>query len=147
MGFKKGDSVIVAPLRKKGIILGLSRPGCYEVAVGPLRMQCSDTDLLPIDKKLQSKSHKSAPPKVQVPRVRPVKKTLDLHGLRVREALSLVEEHIDKAILAGLDMIEIVHGKGSGKIMRALHEYLPTLGVVKHFVLDEYNPGTTRVYF
>jgi len=140
--------VIVAPLRKKGVILGLSRPGCYEVAVGPMRMQCSDTDLVPIDKKLQKKSQKSAPSKVQVPRnVRPVKKTLDLHGLRVREALSLVEEHIDKAVLADLDMIEIVHGKGSGKIMKALHEYLSTLGVVKNFVLDECNPGTTRVYF
>lgn len=77
---------------------------------------------------------------------RPQTKRLDLHGLRVHEALSLAEDAINKAVLADADQLELLHGIGQGKIKDALHKHLAGLKVVKRFALDPANPGVTRVY-
>lgn len=47
-----------------------------------------------------------------------------LIGLRAREALSKLEEALDRAALAGFASVRVVHGKGSGALRRAVQEYL-----------------------
>jgi DNA mismatch repair protein MutS2 len=49
---------------------------------------------------------------------------LDLRGLNLEEAILRVDKHLDDALLAGLDTIEIIHGKGTGKLRSGLHLYL-----------------------
>lgn len=73
-------------------------------------------------------------------------RSIDLHGLRVQEALGLVEDLLNRAVLDDCDEIQIVHGIGRGRIKEALHDYLRGLHVVKSYKLDPANPGVTRVY-
>ncbi|MFO7727662.1 MAG: Smr/MutS family protein [Desulfonatronovibrio sp.] len=49
---------------------------------------------------------------------------LDLRGQYVEEALSELEQYLDQAILAGRKHLEIIHGKGTGALRSAVHEYL-----------------------
>jgi DNA mismatch repair protein MutS2 len=60
---------------------------------------------------------------------------LELHirGMRLDEAMSLVEKQLDRAILHGLREFAIVHGKGEGILRTAVHRYLKSLPAVEGF--------------
>ena len=49
---------------------------------------------------------------------------LDLHGMRVDEALAAVDRHIDRAILAELDHVRFIHGFGTLRLRNAIREHL-----------------------
>jgi len=72
--------------------------------------------------------------------------TLDLHGLTVEEAMRLVDDRLNEALLAGVARLDIVHGKGHGLIRSALHRHLRQIPAVHHFELDARNPGVTHLY-
>jgi len=72
---------------------------------------------------------------------------LDLHGLVVDEALARVVDEIDRSLLRGADRVEVVHGKGSGRLRDALHRHLASMTVVVAFRLDPRNPGVTWIHF
>ena len=144
-----GTEVVVLTLGKKhGTIVTVGREGRYEVRVERVTMWCRAAALaLPP----QAKRRKSGVPPVRSvetsttgggPEVR-----LDLHGLRVEEAMTRVLTSMDAAIVRGADRMEIVHGKGEGRLKAALHRQLGTLSVVKAFEVDAHNAGVTWVYF
>lgn len=49
---------------------------------------------------------------------------LMLLGKRVDEALGLIDHFLDDALLAGLSPVRIVHGKGTGALRQASHDFL-----------------------
>lgn len=151
MPIKKGDWVRVLTVDHEGTVHEVLKTGGYKVAVKGLIILCREKDLrylpdgpddeeLPRKKaaaKVKSKTGKSPGPSA----------SLDLHGLRVEEAMRIVEERISSAIVSGADSLRVVHGKGTGKIQSALNKYLRGLSVVKSFRVDAKNPGVTWVYF
>lgn len=148
--FQKNDSVFIPSLKKFGVVLGERKPGLWEVAIGNLTLQCQEQDLQAVQhkKNRHPTSAYSEPRRKPVPRpTQRAAERLDLHGLRVEEAMRRVESAIDRAILAEVDRMEIVHGLGTGKIRKALHAYLNSLNVVASFKIDDGNPGVTLVYF
>ncbi len=54
-------------------------------------------------------------------------------GLRVDEALPMVDKALDEAFLAGLKELEIIHGSGTGRLRGAVREYLAEHPLVKTF--------------
>ena len=60
---------------------------------------------------------------------------LYVHGMKVQEALREVEAWLDKLLLSGIRTGHIIHGKGTGTLRRAIHEYLETVPYVKRFYL------------
>jgi DNA mismatch repair protein MutS2 len=72
---------------------------------------------------------------------------LDLHGLIVEQALAHLTDEIDRSLLRGADRIEVIHGKGSGRIRDAVHRHLASMSVVAEFRVDPANPGVTWAYF
>lgn len=142
---RPGDWVTIAGVGKVGVIESIGGKNA-KVRVGEVSFNCKTTNLSPA----------SAPPpkpksvyaeKIPEPSLpRKDLERLDLHGLRVDEAISALEYRIDQAALAGLDRIEVLHGIGSGRIRDALFRHLPTLKVVKSFRPDDSNPGVTWIY-
>jgi DNA mismatch repair protein MutS2 len=70
---------------------------------------------------------------------------LTLVGLRVEEALPLLDKAIDQAILQGRAEIEVVHGHGTGRLRKAVHEFLLNHGGVKGFHHEVQNRGGSGV--
>jgi DNA mismatch repair protein MutS2 len=67
----------------------------------------------------------------------------------VDEALANVTRFIDEAMAANLDRVEVVHGKGTGALRQAIHEYLeksPDVDRFEEAPWDEGGPGVTYVY-
>jgi DNA mismatch repair protein MutS2 len=61
---------------------------------------------------------------------------LKIIGLRVEEALPLVEKAIDEAFLGGLRELEVIHGAGTGRLRKAVRDYLR-----KHDFVENFGPG------
>jgi DNA mismatch repair protein MutS2 len=74
---------------------------------------------------------------------------LDLRGERVEVALRKVDEFISDAILSNLDMVTIIHGKGTGALREAIQNYLKFHQSIKSFRegdLIEGGSGVTIVF-
>ncbi len=79
-----------------------------------------------------------------------VRTRLDLRGARVDEALADVEQFVDAGLVAGVDALEIVHGKGTGALRQAIHEALARRRDVAGFAvapMDQGGDGVTVVRF
>ena len=61
---------------------------------------------------------------------------LDLRGVRVEEALDELENYLDRASLANLSPIYIIHGHGTGALKAAVRDFLSTSPYVA-----KYRPG------
>jgi DNA mismatch repair protein MutS2 len=70
--------------------------------------------------------------------------SLNLVGLRVDEALPLVDRLIDQAVLHGQEKVDIIHGVGTGRLKRAVWDHLKHHTLVKDVHADA-NPGVTVV--
>ncbi len=70
--------------------------------------------------------------------------SLNLNGLRVDEALPLVDRLLDQAVLNGAEHVDIIHGVGTGRLKKAVWEHLKRHGQVKELHADA-NPGVTVV--
>jgi DNA mismatch repair protein MutS2 len=147
-----GSEVIVRTLgNKRGVVVEAGRNGRYHVRVDGVMTWCRDDDLgaAPEPKRKPKKSQSRARlehPGDQARDAAPPGR-VDLHGLRVTEAIEQAMSEIDRSLQRGADRLEIVHGKGSGLVKDALHKRLAALSVVRAFRLDPRNPGVTWVYF
>ena len=61
---------------------------------------------------------------------------LKIIGLRVEEALPLVDKAIDEALLGGLRELEVIHGAGTGRLRKAVRDYLR-----EHDFVENFGPG------
>ena len=80
--------------------------------------------------------------------VRPASHVLDIRGKRGEEALAEVERFLDQGFAAGLQLLEVIHGKGDGILRKRVHEYLRARKDVAGFRLapwEQGGPGVTLV--
>lgn len=66
---------------------------------------------------------------------------INVVGMRVDEALPVIEKAVDQALLSGQRSIEIIHGAGTGRLKTAIREYLKGLDVVKGVSDSPMNEG------
>lgn len=152
MPFSIGDAAIVRALgNKRGDIIAIGRDGRYQLRIEGVTMWCREEDL---DTQKDSGRTKASRSKPARPRhteedrghVAPAGR-LDLHGLIVEEALARLTDEIDRSLRRGADRLEVIHGKGSGRVRDAVHRHLASMPVVAAFRLDPVNPGVTWVHF
>lgn len=149
--FKPGDWVKVKKLGREGQVLEITAKGSYRVALGGLTMEVKPQEVVAAAPERWKKESdrlkvKKLPVEGKITQEK-MPEILDLHGLRVEEALPRVAHFLDQAILQDKDEARILHGLGTGRLLEAVHQYLKKTPTVKHFELDPNNPGVTRVYF
>ena len=66
---------------------------------------------------------------------------IDLRGMRVGEALYEIEKFLDTAILSDVRFVNILHGKGTGALMEAIHQYLSNQSCVLKYSFADYDQG------
>ena len=147
-----GAEVIVRALRKRGTVTSVLGPGVYRVAVGAMTTTASEEELElpPAPSKKKAARARSAQPAESASAAPGAGAaglaSVDLHGLGVEEARNKVAGHISRAILAGLDKVEIIHGIGTGKLKAAIVRDLEALGAVRAVKPHPTNPGVTIAY-
>ncbi len=159
MPFAVGADVFVESLQKKGRIIEATASGRYRVAVGVLVVWCDEGQLSSMAQaRKKGRRGRDAPPAgarasssplahVPTEQERRALGSIDLHGMTVEEALRAVEARLDRAIRAGLDRLEIIHGISGGRLRAAVRGYLAGIPSVTRFEPDARNAGVTWVYF
>jgi DNA mismatch repair protein MutS2 len=74
--------------------------------------------------------------------------SIDVRGQRVDEAEQNVQHFLDDAIAAGLDTVDILHGKGTGALRNAIHDLLDQRSDITEYrkaPIEEGGAGVTKV--
>ena len=61
--------------------------------------------------------------------------------MRVDEALPVLEKYLDDAYLSHLPKVTIIHGRGTGALRDAVHQYLKRQRFVKSFRVGSFGEG------
>ena len=143
-----GDSVKVLSMNLKGTVHTLpdARGNLY-VQMGILRYQVNIKDLVLIEDEnpLQSRAPKTGAGKLKMSKTLSVSPEINLIGMTVDEAMSVLDKYLDDAYLAHLKSVRIVHGKGTGALRKAVHNHLKRQKYVSEFHLGEFGEGDAGV--
>jgi DNA mismatch repair protein MutS2 len=142
-----GHWVKVTPLGKNAEIVERLSRGRYRVRIGALTVICQEHELIPTN--APRTSRRTPEPGEEVARsarLTPPPTQLDLHGLTVPDAIAKLASWLDRAALANLEKVTVIHGHGTGRIQRAVHEYLAQMRIVRRFRINELNRGETEVF-
>ena len=74
-----------------------------------------------------------------------VRNELDVRGMNLEEALMEVDAFIDHALLRNLNMLTIIHGKGTGELRSGIQQHLKRHKAEKTFRLGVYGEGESGV--
>ena len=70
---------------------------------------------------------------------------VDLRGMMTDEAVAALDSFLDNAMLAKLESVTIIHGKGTGAVRKAVREHLKRSRYVKSFRPGRYGEGEDGV--
>ena len=70
-----------------------------------------------------------------------VDRELSLRHFTVDEALWRLDQYLYDAFMAGLPSVRIIHGKGTGRLRRAIHDSLARHPLVESYRLGDYGEG------
>jgi DNA mismatch repair protein MutS2 len=126
--------VEILPLGREGILLD-SPVGAKKVRVqmGNQILVISPESIEGVAQEAE-KAPEAEPDGIPPPRaVSPVASELHLHGQRVEEGLNQLERFLDRATLSEEREVRVVHGHGSGKLKKAIRDYLKSAPYVERF--------------
>ena len=124
----------------KGDVLAL-RAGALQ-----MRVKADEVRLIEDDERAAAK--KKTPqfaPSQRILHAAAAARELDIRGMETLEAESVLASYIDSAVLAHLETVTIIHGKGTGALRKAVHEQLRRNKAVKSFRLGNFGEGESGV--
>lgn len=144
---KFGDLVRMIDSNSEGSVLSIDDDGKSAlVEFNGLKFKTPVKKLIKIEKKNENKDKKQKSDYISFE----ASSRIDIRGLRADEAIDKTGAFISDAILSNLEFATIVHGKGTGALREAIHQYLKHHQSVESFRLGELTEGgagVTIVYF
>ena len=143
-----GDSIKVISSGFTGTISSLpDKKGNLFVQCGIIRSQVNIKDLQLIQEEPEKKPvlQRTNTGNIKMSKSFGISPEINLLGSTVDEALAKLDKYLDDAYLAHLGSVRIVHGKGTGALRTAVHQYLKRASYVKSFRLGEHGEGDAGV--
>lgn len=143
-----GDSVFVDDLGTTGTVSTLpDSKGDLYVMAGIMKIKTNLSRLSAAEEERPDYSRYSASYSagMRLGNMQSISPETDLRGLSVYEAIEKLDKYIDSAILAGVSPVSIIHGKGTGVLRVAVHDFLKKHSGVKSFRLGEYGEGDSGI--
>lgn len=133
---KTGDKLILKELHQPVTILSLpDKNENVTVQMGNFKTKIKSEKLAPYDSVYERKENVYRPSSLEKFELRKtnISNTLDLRGYKVEDALDSLELYLDKASLANLASVMIIHGHGTGALKSAVRDFLSTSPYVAKF--------------
>lgn len=143
-----GDSVRVLSMNLKGTVSTLpDAKGNLFVQMGILRSQVNIKDLEKIADIETTTPYKrqTGSGKIRMSKSASVGIEINLLGKTTDEAIAELDKYLDDAYLSHMPSVRIVHGKGTGALRKAVHNYLRRQKHVESYRLGEFGEGDAGV--
>ena len=156
-----GDQVRIKSMNKIAVVQREIEKDLFEVALGPIKMRVKRDELTEPQPSGQNiELGKKADPLAAARRQKNVHVTvtstssdemrteINLIGRTVDEATGELESYLDRAFLAGLPRIRVIHGHGAGVLRRGVRDFLkghPHVATIAEAPQNEGGQGATLV--
>ena len=143
-----GDRVELPGVRTAATVVQVNGDGSLVLQAGKMKMTAKPGQVRLIEGQPQAKKQAAVPKAGTAPTLhleRRASSELDIRGCETLEAESVVENYLDAAVMAKLETVTIIHGKGTGALRKAVHETLRRSKAVKSFRLGRYGEGEAGV--
>ena len=143
-----GDLVEIPGTRRQAEVTAV-KDGTLTLKAGVLQMKVKADEV-----RLIEAAERAATAKQKQPQFAPSQRSLrtasaarelDIRGMETLEAESVLDNYIDAAVMAHLETVTIIHGKGTGALRKAVHAVLRRNKAVKDFRLGVYGEGESGV--
>jgi DNA mismatch repair protein MutS2 len=155
-----GDQVRIKSMNKVAVVQREIEKDVFEVALGPIKMRVKRDDLTDVSRSEASAAAQKADPLAAARRQKGVQVSvtsantddmrmeINLIGRTVDEATDELEKYLDRAFLAGLPRVRIIHGHGAGILRRGVRDFLkrhPHVATIAEAHQNEGGQGATLV--
>lgn len=143
-----GDRIEVRGFSREGIVERVSDDGkTVFVVIGALKTKVSVDDIKLLkgsvkENKPRTRKVKGITPKSE----RNASRELDIRGFACDEGLMELDRFLDEAVLAGIETVTIIHGKGTGVLKKAVRTHLrshPSISTSRPGLFGEGEDGVT----
>ncbi len=142
---KEGDTVEILSIGTKAEVISISADRQLTLQAGIMKITAREDEVRLVQGSTQ-KSVKTVQQRAEAKlRDLRVKPEIDLRGMTAEEAIPIMERFIDSAQLAKLNVVTVIHGKGTGALRAAVHQNLKRNRQVKAFRLGRYGEGESGV--
>jgi len=155
-----GDRVLIKAMNKIGVVQREVEKDVFEVALGPIKMRAKRDELSEPSRPGGDPEQGKGSPLAAVRQQRGVhvsvtsantddmRMEINLIGKTVDEATDELEKYLDRAFLAGLPRVRVIHGHGAGILRRGVREFLkshPHVAGIAEAPQNEGGMGATLV--
>jgi DNA mismatch repair protein MutS2 len=155
-----GDQVRLKSMNKVATVQREVEKDLFEVALGPIKMRVKRDDIAEVLRPAEIRLNERADPLTAARQQKNVHVTvtsantddmrmeINLIGRTVDEATEELEKYLDRAFLAGLPRVRIIHGHGAGILRRGVREFLkghPHVATLAEAPQNEGGQGATLV--
>jgi DNA mismatch repair protein MutS2 len=155
-----GDQVRLKSMNKVAVVHREIEKDLFEVALGTLKMRVKRDDIAEVLRPAEIRLNERADPLAAARQQKNVHVTvtsantdemrmeINLIGRTVDEATEELEKYLDRAFLAGLPRVRIIHGHGAGILRRGVREFLkghPHVATLAEAPQNEGGQGATLV--
>ena len=152
---KKGDKVLIVDTNRQGILVTPpdSKGVCF-VQVGIMKTKIDLKKLRLIEKESKPKPNKKknksnqgyiSTKGVESRMTRKAQSELDIRGFASDDGIYETDNFLDDAVMSGLSIVTIIHGKGTGVLKNAIRNHLKRNPHVKSFRKGVYGEGEDGV--
>ena len=148
----KGDRVLVWDTKRNGIVITPpdSKGICFvQVGVMKTKVEVSKLRLVekqqPVKTKGKNKQSAVSTKGVESRMTRKVSTELDIRGYAADDGIYAVDSFIDDAVMSGVGIVTIIHGKGTGVLKNAIRSHLKHHPSVKSSRKGLYGEGEDGV--
>lgn len=144
---KAGDTVLIHDIDKKATVLETPE-GADKVLVqaGIIKTRVPLSNLRLLEEKIQAAKPKRSVTKNVTGRAQAeIHTEIDVRGQNAEEAVMNVDAFIDSALLSGISLLTVIHGKGTGVLRTAIQKHLKHHPSVKSFRLGTFGEGEAGV--
>lgn len=144
---KKGDRVRIRDIKKDAVVQEDPTGDQVLVLAGVIKTRVPIKNLRLIENKQTEPAKHRTVKKAASPEtnIRSAQSEIDIRGFTGDEAAMELDRFIDNSVMAGLNTVWIIHGKGTGALKKAVHAYLRTNPSVADFRFGVYGEGEDGV--
>ena len=155
-----GDQVRLKSMGKVTTVQREVEKDLFEVALGPIKMRVKRDDIAEVVRSVAPQAPDGQDPLAAARRQKGVhvsvisantdemRAEINLIGRTVDEATGELEKYLDRAFLAGLERVRVIHGHGAGILRRGVREFLknhPHVAGIEEAPQNEGGQGATLV--